>query len=163
MEDKFSNYYILIDIYDETKEHDIPMNSEPHLSDENFFKWYSPFNMSIFFNYLRTIIFDMCDKFKSKEKVREEIKSLYNEKNNSEDYKWKNISLKEMIKGEYSYLREIFILKEFKVPDNDHFINNYCYPMSDAAFPFSLKELYTKFLERGINIAINNYYCKKSS
>ena len=118
--------------------------------------------MAVLVNYLRTIIFDMCDKFKSKEKVREEINTLYNEVNDTKDFKWQNISLKKIIKGEYSYLREIFILKEFQVPDNEHFINNYCYPTTDIVYPFSLKELYAKLLDRGINITINNYYFEKN-
>ena len=104
----------------------------------------------------------MCDKFITKEKVRKEINTLYDASNKSKDYKYKNISLKKIIKGEYSYLREIFKLKEFQVPDNKHFINNYCYPTTDIIDPFSLKELYSKLLDRGINITINNYYFEKN-
>ena len=162
MEDKLSKYYFLIDTFDESNKPDININYDSIWDDETFFILFSPFNMAILINYLRTIIFEMCDKFITKENVRKEINTLYDETNNSKDYKYKNISLKKIIKGEYSYLREIFILKEFQVPDNEHFINNYCYPTTDIVYPFSLKELYAKLLDRGINITINNYYFEKN-
>lgn len=164
MEDKLSKYYFLIDTFDESNKTDININInyDSIWDDETFFILFSPFNMAVLVNYLRTIIFEMCDKFITKENVRKEINTLYDETNNSKDYKYKNISLKKIIKGEYSYLREIFILKEFQVPDNEHFINNYCYPTTDIVYPFSLKELYAKLLDRGINITINNYYFEKN-
>ena len=164
MEDKLSKYYFLIDTFDESNKTDININInyDSIWDDETFFILFSPFNIAILINYLRTIIFEMCDKFITKENVRKEINTLYDETNNSKDYKYKNISLKKIIKGEYSYLREIFILKEFQVPDNEHFINNYCYPTTDIVYPFSLKELYAKLLDRGINITINNYYFEKN-
>ena len=164
MEDKLSKYYFLIDTFDESNKTDININInyDSISDDETFFILFSPFNMAVLVNYLRTIIFEMCDKFITKEKVRKEINTLYDETNNSKDYKYKNISLKKIIKGEYSYLREIFKLKEFQVPDNKHFINNYCYPTTDIIYPFSLKELYAKLLDRGINITINNYYFEKN-
>ena len=162
MEDKLSKYYFLIDTFDESNKPDININYDSIWDDETFFILFSPFNMAVLVNYLRTIIFEMCDKFITKENVRKEINTLYDETNNSKDYKYKNISLKKIIKGEYSYLREIFILKEFQVPDNEHFINNYCYPTTDIVYPFSLKELYAKLLDRGINITINNYYFEKN-
>ena len=162
MEDKLSKYYFLIDTFDESNKPDININYDSIWDDETFFILFSPFNMAVLVNYLRTIIFEMCDKFVTKENVRKEINTLYDETNNSKDYKYKNISLKKIIKGEYSYLREIFILKEFQVPDNEHFINNYCYPTTDIVYPFSLKELYAKLLDRGINITINNYYFDKN-
>ena len=164
MEDKLSKYYFLIDTFDESNKPDININInyDSIWDDETFFILFSPFNMAILINYLRTIIFEMCDKFITKENVRKEINTLYDDTNNSKDYKYKNISLKKIIKGEYSYLREIFILKEFQVPDNEHFINNYCYPTTDIAYPFSSKELYAKLLDRGINITINNYYFEKN-
>ena len=162
MEDKLSKYYILIDIFNESNKPEIDIEYDSIWDDETFFKLFSPFNMAVLMNYLRKIIFEMCDKFVEKEKVREEIEALYNEANDSKDFKYNKISLKKIIKGEYSYLREIFVLKEFQVPDNEHFVNNYCYPSTDAVYPFSLKELYTKFIERGINITINNYYWEKS-
>ena len=162
MEDKLSKYYFLIDTFDESNEPDININDDSIWDDETFFILFSPFNMAVLVNYLRTLIFEMCDKFITKENVRKEINTLYDDTNNSKDYKYKNISLKKIIKGEYSYLREIFILKEFQVPDNEHFINNYCYPTTDIVYPFSLKELYAKLLDRGINITINNYYFEKN-
>ena len=162
MEDKLSKYYFLIDTFDESNKPDININYDSIWDDETFFILFSPFNMAVLVNYLRTIIFEMCDKFITKEKVRKEINTLYDASNNSKDYKYKNISLKKIIKGEYSYLREIFILKEFQVPDNEHFINNYCYPPTDVVYPFSLKELYAKLLDRGIHITINNYYFEKN-
>lgn len=162
MEDKLSKYYFLIDTFDESNKPDININYDSIWDDETFFILFSPFNMAVLVNYLRTLIFEICDKFKTKENVRKEINTLYDDTNNSKDYKYKNISLKKIIKGEYSYLREIFILKEFQVPDNEHFINNYCYPTTDIVYPFSLKELYAKLLDRGINITINNYYFEKN-
>ena len=162
MEDKLSKYYFLIDTFDESNKPDININYDSIWDDETFFILFSPFNMAVLVNYLRTLIFEICDKFKTKENVRKEINTLYDDTNNSKDYKYKNISLKKIIKGEYSYLREIFILKEFQVSDNEHFINNYCYPTTDIVYPFSLKELYAKLLDRGINITINNYYFEKN-
>ena len=162
MEDKLSKYYFLIDTFDQSNKPDININYDSIWDDETFFILFSPFNMAVLVNYLRTIIFEMCDKFITKENVRKEINTLYDDTNNSKDYKYKNISLKKIIKGEYSYLREIFKLKEFQVPDNKHFINNYCYPTTDIIYPFSLKELYAKLLDRGINIIINNYYFEKN-
>ena len=105
----------------------------------------------------------MCENFSEKEKVKEQIKVLYNEKNCSKDFTWKNLILKEMINGNYTYLKEKFIIKHLKVPDNNHFINNYSFPEDNFIYPFSLKELYTKLLERGINVTISNYYLEKNN
>ena len=63
----------------------------------------------------------------------------------------------------FNYLKEKFILKNDLVPDENTFINKYCKPEFNFVCPISLKELYFYFLEKGIEICIDNYsnYKKK--
>ena len=161
MENKFTKYYPKIDVFDITKTNNITYDTDSETEDESFFNAFFPFNTAILMNYLKFIIYEMCDNFVQKGKVLEQIKLLYNEEKNQKDFKWKDISLKELIKGNYTYLKQTFIIKHDIVPNNNFFINNYSFPEDNVIYPFSLKELYTIFLERGINITINNYYLEK--
>ena len=163
MEDKFSKYYYQVDVFDITKRNNISFDEDSDSEEESFFKLFFPFNMAVLMNHLESIIYKMCDNFSEKEKVEEQIKVLYNEINCSKDFTWKDLSLKELIKGNYTYLKEKFILKHIEVPDNSHFVNNYTFPEDEFIYPFSLKELYAKLLERGINVTINNYYLEKNN
>ena len=161
MNDKFKDYYSIIDVFDLSKRDNISFHDVDELDESDFFLFYSPFNMEIFMRYLQYIIYDMCDNMPSKENVQNELESLLDGKNTGKDYKWKDISLLELIKGNYNYLIEKFVLKDYYVPDRSYFINNFCYPDMETVYPFSLKEFYFKLLERGIDITINNYFFEK--
>ena len=161
MNDKFKDYYSIIDVFDLSKRDDIHFHGENELDDSDFFLFYSPFNMEVFMRYLQYIIYDMCDNMSSKENVQNELGSLLDGKNTGKDYKWKDISLLELIKGNYNYLIEKFVLKDYYVPNKDYFMNKFCYPDMETVYPFSLREFYFILLERGIDITINNYFLKK--
>ena len=161
MNDKFKDYYSIIDVFDLSKRDNISFHDVDELDESDFFLFYSPFNMEIFMRYLQYIIYDMCDNMSSKENVQNELESLLDGKNTGKDYKWKDISLLELIKGNYNYLIEKFVLKDYYVPDRSYFINNFCYPDMETVYPFSLKEFYFKLLKRGIDITINNYFFEK--
>ena len=165
MVDKFEMYYCIIDTYDLSKKDDINLDF-PDYSDVDLFFSFCPFNMTVLMRYLENTINKMCDELVIKEKVEKEIENFKKYKNDSsikilKDYNWKNISLLELLKGNFSYLYEKFVVKHYEVPDNNSFIKNYCYPGSTMVYPFSLKELYDKLILRGITITINNYYFKK--
>ena len=161
MHDKFKDYYSIIDVFDLSKRDDIHFHDDDELDESDFFLFYSPFNMAVFMRYLQYIIYDMCDNMSSKENVQNELGSLYEGKNTGKDYKWKDISLLELMKGNYNYLKEKFVIKDYYVPDRSYFINNFCYPDMETVYPFSLKEFYFKLLKRGIDITINNYFFEK--
>ena len=163
--DKFKDYYDMIDIYDIDKKKDIIFDKSS--SDANFFKHFSPFNLSGLMYYLKKIIYELCDKFNDKDKVQQEIqkmKNLLKEKKQDDliDYKWKNISLLLLLKGDYIYLKDNFIIRSDYVPDIISFTNNFSYPNTSEVFPFSIKEIYAQFLDRGISITIKNYYLEKN-
>ena len=161
MNDKFKDYYSIIDVFDLSKRDNISYHDDDELDDSDFFLFYSPFNMAVFMRYLQYIIYDMCDNMPSKENVQNELGSLLDGKNTGKDYKWKDISLLELIKGNYNYLIEKFVLKDYYVPNKDYFMNKFCYPDMETVYPFSLREFYFTLLERGISITINNYYFEK--
>ena len=106
-------------------------------------------------------------KIIDKDKVLNEIEklkktiSIDSKINDTIDYTWNDVSLKELLKGDYNYLREKYVLKFKDVPDYNSFINNFCYPTAELVYPFSIKELYRMVIERAINVAVNNYYYKK--
>ena len=65
----------------------------------------------------------MCKKLIDKEKVVLEIEKLKKffkimRRKKTNNYNWKNIDLVELIKGEYKYLNEIFVLITEEIPDN---------------------------------------------
>ena len=161
MNDKFKDYYSIIDVFDLSKRDNISFHDVDELDESDFFLFYSPFNTAVFVRYLQYIIYNICDTMSTKENIQKEIKSLYEGKNTGKDYKWKDISLLELIKGNYNYLIEKFVIRDDYVPDRSYFINNYCYPDMETVYPFSLKEFYFKLLERGIDITINNYFFEK--
>ena len=165
MDDKFKEYYEMIDIYDIEKKGMIKFDES--FSDASFFKDFSPFNLSGLMYYLKKIIYTICDKLIHKDKVQKEIQNLKNalkehKQDDSIDYKWKNISLILLLKGDYIYLKDNFIIRSNYVPDNISFMKNFSYPNTSVVFPFSIKEIYDQFLERGISITINNYYLEKN-
>ena len=162
MEDKFKNYYLLIDKYDIEK--NVSFYAENKTEEETLFKYFFPMNLVMIIRYVDNIINKICEKLIDKEKVLNEIDKIKklaksSEKNNSPDYKWKNVV--EMIKGDFSYLKEIFILKDEDVPDKQSYINNFRYPNSEYIFPFSIEELYHVLLNRTLDVMISNYYSKK--
>lgn len=161
MNDKFKDYYSIIDVFDLSKRDNISFHDVDELDESDFFLFYSPFNMAVFMRYLQYIIYNICDTMSTKENIEKEIESLLDGKNSNKDYKWKDISLLELIKGNYNYLIEKFVIRDDYVPDRSYFINNYCYPDMETVYPFSLKEFYFKLLERGIDITINNYFFEK--
>ena len=128
-----------------------------------FFKEYCfcPISTSILMKYVEFIINNMCEKLNEKENVLKEIENL---KNNHElissEYKWKDIDIFDLIKGDYQYLIDKFIIKIDLVPNVESFVNNYSFPYETYVYPFSLKELYDKLLNRSINITVNNYFLR---
>ena len=72
----------------------------------------------------------MCKKLIKKNNVINEIDNLKNSANSAScEYNWKDVSLSELLKGDYNYLIEKFILRKDLVPDINYFINNYKYPL----------------------------------
>ena len=127
MDDKFAIYYTIVDIFDLEKKNDITYHDFEDFDDADYLKFFVPFDMSILMRYLEYILYKICDNKKEKEKVLMEIKTLYEENINSKDYKWKDISLSELMKGEFNYLKEKFIVRKNYIPDISYFINNYSY------------------------------------
>ena len=108
---------------------------------------------------IKYVVEEICKKLQKKEKILEEIKKLKNNlENNLSTYKWRDIDIKDLLKGDYKYLVEKLILKYDLVPDVNCYINKCDYLIENYVFPFSLKELYFLLLERGINIFINNFF-----
>ena len=164
MEDTLKHYYTMIDIFNKNyRDH---LNYDDDSEDEEFFKLFNPICCSILMRYLEPIIEDICIKFDSREKVEKEIekiKYLTESKgdNISTDYKFKDITLIDLLKGDYDFLKKKFILKYHLVPDINYYINNYTYPDTSVTYPFSLKLLYHKILLRAINNILDNYYMDK--
>ena len=105
--------------------------------------------------YLESIINDICIKFGSKEKASNEIEKIKNlaefkGNNITTDYKYKDITLIDLLRGDYNFLKNKFILKYQMVPDINYYINNYTYPDAPITYPFSLKLMYHKILLRAI-------------
>ena len=166
MEDKFKPYYILVDhILDKNIKKIYREESDP--LEVSFFMDFKPFNMAIIMRYISNIINDMCKKLISKDKVEKEIENLKNNLNNNNTnnniWKWKNITLVDLIKGELDYIKENFILEDEMAHDENAFVNNFQHPGYIDTYPFSLKELYHILLNRGISVAINNYYYLKNN
>ena len=159
MNDKLKTYYCCVDIYNINKKNLI-LYDESDSDEIQLFKHFFPINMSMLMRYLENIIYEICKKFVHKESVEKEINDLRNDSkvNNFKDYKWKNVSLRQLFKGDFNYLTEKFILNNQDVPDYNSFVNQYCFPKTDYIYNFSIKELYNMLLERGINVTINNYY-----
>lgn len=119
------------------------------------FKDFSPFNLSGLIYYLEKIIYIICDKFIHKDNVQQEIQNLKNKlkeqkQDDSIDYKWKNINLILLLKGDYKYLKDNFIIRSDYAPDNISFMKIFSYPNTSVVLPFSIKEIYAQFYERGI-------------
>ena len=94
----------------------------------------------------------------SKEKVEKAIEMIKNEKvRNIKTYSWNDISIEDLFDADINLLKKIFILRRDLVPDESSFINNYSRPDFDFKWNFSLKEIYFYFLQRGIEICIENY------
>ena len=166
MEDKFKTYYSLIDCYNkDISNYSYYEDSEPF--EEILFKEFPPINTSIIMRYVTYIVNDICKELNSKEEAIKEIENLKksinrgNDIKNFQKYQWKNTTLIDLLIGDYNLLKNIFVIEDKYVPDINYFINNYKYPDDDISYNFSLKELCYKLIERGIIIAINNYYYKK--
>lgn len=164
MNENLKAYYSMVDMYDIKKMNRIeylPYNKSD-TEEEDFFKHFFPISLEILFRYLENIIYDICKKYIDKEKVLNEIKKLNDSKiNDALDYTWRDVSLKELLKGDYNYLITKFVLKFKDVPNYNSFINNFCYPETELIYPFSIKELYSMVIERAINVVVNNYYYEK--
>ena len=161
MEDILKHYYTMIDIYNKNFRDNL--NYDDDSEDEKFFKLFNPICCCILMRYLEPIIKDICIRFETKEKAEKEIEKIKNlveskGDNLSTDYKYKDITLIDLLKGEYNFLKNKFILKYQTVPDVNYYINNYTYPDAPITYPFSLKYMYHKILLRAINHIIDNYY-----
>ena len=164
MDEKLKTYYSLIDAYSiDKKDHEYSYSQDS--IEVEFLKEFKPINISILMIYVTNIINKMCKEFIYKEKVQKEIIELKNKIKNlkiniQKEYIWKDVSLNELIKGDYDYLKKKFIFRVDYVPDNNTFINKFTYPATTLSYDFSIRELYNALLDRGINIAIKNYYIK---
>ena len=161
MKDKFKNYFPLIDYFNFEQKADV--FSENDTEEEEIFKYFFPMNITLLMRYLQNTIDIICEKFVEKEKISQEIEKLKtiaksSEENKMSEYKWKDIDLVELLKGDYNYLKEKFVLKVDYIPDNKSYINNFSFPISEHVFPFSIKEIYHALLERAIDVTISNYY-----
>ena len=162
MSDKLNIYFPIIDAYRMSND----FSDNVYESDEvELLSLFCPFYLSMLMKYLDNIIEPIWKNSSSKEKVNEKIeylKSLLDSKEiNPEilnNYMWKNISLVELLRGDYNFLIEKFILNPELVPNNESYINNYEFHELSIKYPFSLKELYKIFVDRGIDITIDNYY-----
>ena len=162
MTEKFENYYQLVDVFNNDMSK-FKCFDESSPGEEILFKSLTPIAIEILMRYLKPIINDICTELGSKEKVQkeiEEIKHLISNKsdNKIKEYKWKGVTIIDLLKGDYSFLKKKFILEHELVPSIDYYINDYKYPSIECSYPFSLKELYKVLIERGINILIDNYY-----
>ena len=169
MNEKLKTYYSMVDMYDINKMNKVeylPYN-ESDTEEEEFFKDFFPINLDLLIRYLEHTIYDICKKFLDKEKVLNEIEKLKKEItndleiNDTSDYTWNDVSLKELLKGDYNYLKAKFLFKFKAVPDYNSFINYFCYPETELVYQFSIKELYSMVIERAINVVVNNYYSEK--
>ena len=160
MEDKLKTYFSLVDGYSLDKPKNFSYIDESEPEEISLFKQFCPIKIAVLMRDIKYIIEEMCKKFQVKEKVLEEIKNLKNniDNTNLSSYKWRDIDIKDLLKGDYKYLVDKVILDDDLVPDVNCYINKYDYLFETYIFPFSLKELYFLLLERGINIIINNYF-----
>ena len=164
MEDKLKNYYSLIDLY-RIDNDDIIYYNDNDPDEEIFFKNMLPINICMIVIYLKPIINSICQKFNSEEKALKDtddiiktIKSNSDEKILNNNYKIGDISLIELLKGDYNFLKKYFIIEDRYVPDINNYVNNFTYPDTTITYPFSLKELYNMLIERGIKVFIHNYF-----
>ena len=159
MEDRLKTYYSLVDGYSLNKPENFDYIDESEPEEINLFKHFCPIKISVLMRDIEFVIEEMCKKLKIKEKVLEEIKNLKNDvDNNLSTYKWRDIDIKDLLKGDYKYLVDKVILKYDLVPNVNCYINKYDNLIKGYTYPFSLKELYFLLLERGINIMVNNYF-----
>ena len=159
MEDKFNTYYNLLNVYNLNRKKGISSKEELDPIEISFFKDFCPIKISVLMRDVEFVINNLCKKLLEKEKVLKEIESLKNNHDlNSSEYKWKDIDIIDLLKGDYQYLIDKFIIRIDLVPNIESFVNYYCFPKQTYVYPFSLKELYYKLLYRSINITINNYF-----
>ena len=148
MVDKFKPYYIFVDHY---------------ILDKNITKIYEEESEPLKVSFFKDFNNNMCKNLILKNKVEEEIEKVkYNINNNINSctiWKWKDITLVDLIKGELDFLKKNFIItNEMPIDKNSFINNNFIHPLNCEAYPFSLKELYYMLLYRGIFVSINNYY-----
>ena len=159
MEDIYETYYWIIDCYAKGA---IPYDIEKESDESKIFKISCPIDAPLLMNYLRIIIGDICKKFGTKERVMEEIKNIKTS-NTNKDYKWHEISLKNIMQGDYNYLISTYLLKSKLVPNITYYIEKYSHPfIKGLIYPFTIKQLFSILLDRGINICIHNYYLKNN-
>ena len=163
MNDKLSTYYSLVNGFALDKPKDFCYIDESEKEEINIFKEFCPISISILMRDIKYIVNDMCEKLISKEEVIKTIDNIKKSKEATSAYKWKDVDLKELLNGDYQYLIDKFIFKIALIPNINFFVNNYKYPLDPVFYDFSLKELYHKLLDRGIQITINNYFlCLKT-
>ena len=170
MENKFKKYYCIIDCYYRDKSKINFYDDDSETKNEYFFKNFQPINVCMIIQYLEFIIKDMYNKFNSTERIIKEIEDLKalikTDKTINEEflkYEWRGANLIDLLKGDYKYLKKVFIIEDKYVPDISYYINNYRYPSTDISYDFSLKELYFIFIDRGIDIILDNDYSKKKN
>ena len=154
---KFEKYNCLIDCYSKDKFKYLYIDEEEP-DDYAFFSLDHPIEISVLMKYLDFIIEQMYLDLGSKEKVEKAIERIKNEKvRNIKTYSWNDISIEDLFDADINLLKKIFILRRDLVPDESSFINNYSRPDFGFEWNFSLKEIYFYFLQRGIEICIENY------
>jgi len=154
---KFEKYNCLIDCYSKDKSKYL-YNVEEQPEDYALFSLERPIEISVLMKYLDFIIEQMYIDLGSKEKVEKAIERIKNEKaRNIKTYSWNDISIEDLFNADIDLLKKIFVLRRDLVHDENSFINNYSRPDFDFKWNFSLKEIYFYFLQRGIEICIDNY------
>ena len=173
-ENKLERYYCLISSYSyavTNKMNDVITNKNNNLDneeedeDENepddvfLLTYENPISISVLMKYLRFIIKQMYLDLGTKEKMEKAIEEIKNGKKISEEkkFQWKDIYLEDLFKADFYYLKKIFVLREDLVPDEKSFINQYSRPEYNITFPFTLKEIFLYFLQKGIDIFIDNF------
>ena len=165
MADKiFEKYYSLIECYSEAFRDKLDNIKEDDEDDEDespdiaFFIYDSPIDIRVLMKYLDNIIEQMYKNLGTKENVVEAVEKIKNRTiEDKKQFKWKDIYLEDLFTADYYYLKNNFILRYDLVPDEKSFTNKYSRDECDFIWPFSLKELFYFFLQKGIEIFIDNY------
>lgn len=157
--DKFKNYYYLIDVFNYDNNYSEPSKEIIESDLFVYFETVNPLYLDVLMNYLHMIIKKICAENK-----REEIKTLVEEIKNFPEkfngkYDYKDISLSKLFKGDYQFLKNIFVINWNIILNEKSFLEKFiCDEDPNLSYSFSIKEFYDAILPRAIDITINNYY-----
>ena len=157
--DKFKNYYYLIDVFNYDNNYSEPSKEIIESDLFVYFETVNPLYLDVLMSYLHMIIKKICAENK-----REEIKTLVEEIKNFPEkfngkYDYKDISLSKLFKGDYQFLKNIFVINWNIILNEKSFLEKFiCDEDPNLSYSFSIKEFYDAILPRAIDITINNYY-----